>query len=212
MLIKVCANRNILLNIPHIQDFLLSLGFKQLLIARALAVIMKTTTITIFTLFISLTSLFGQTRKDSLLVFIGEEIEVKYSPEEKKESPVDTIIDGTDTSYVRHVSVSMDSRYLAKYKVLRLISGSYKQDTIEFIAFDHYGEPAFSKYKIVLLFVSSYKDKLYHEKYQYFDLYLTTENKWASPYSSGDYNHPFKDKITVKPEKISFKDEISVTT
>jgi len=170
---------------------------------------MKTTTITILTLIISLTSVFGQTRKDSLLVFIGEKIDVKYSPEEKKESPVDTIIEGNDTSYVRHVSVSMDSRYIAKYKILQVINGSYKQDTIEFFVFDHYGEPAFSKYQTVLLFVSYYNGKLYHEKYQYFDLYLTTDNKWASPYSSGDYNHPFKDNITVKPERISFKQKIS---
>jgi hypothetical protein len=170
---------------------------------------MKTTTITILTLLISLTSVFGQTRKDSLLVFIGEKIEIKYSPEEKKESPVDTIIEGNDTSYVRTVSVTMDNRYIAKYKILQLNNGSYKQDTIEFFVFDHYGEPAFSKYQTVLLFVSYYNGKLYHEKYQYFDLYLTTDNKWASPYSSGDYNHPFKDKITVKPEKISFKEEVS---
>ena len=93
--------------------------------------------------------------------------------------------------------------------VLYIYDALYKQDTIEFFVFDHYGEPAFSKYKTVLLFVSYYKGKLYHEKYQYFDLYLTADNKWASPYSSGDYNHPFKDKITVKPEKISFKEEVS---
>jgi hypothetical protein len=170
---------------------------------------MKTTTITILTLIISLTSVFGQTRKDSLLVFIGEKIDVKYSPEEKKEFPVDTIIEGNDTSYVRPVSVSMDSRYIARYKIIQLINGSYKQDTIEFFVFDHYGEPAFSKYQTVLLFVSYHEGKLYHEKYQYFDLYLTTDNRWASPYSSRDYNHPFKENITVKPERISFKQEIS---
>ena len=171
---------------------------------------MKTTAITILTLLISVTSAFGQTRKDSLLVFVGEKIEMEYSPEEEKESPVDTIIKGKDTSYVRQVSINFNSRYVAKYKILQLINGPYKQDTIEFIAFDHYGKPAFSKYKTVLLFVSHYKGKLIHEKYQYFDLYLTTDNKWASPYSSeGDFNHPYKDNITVKPEKISFKDEIS---
>lgn len=165
---------------------------------------MKTTTITILTILISLTSVFGQTQKDSLLVFIGEKIEVKYSPEQ---SSSDTIINGKDT--IISVSVSMDSRYVAKYKVLQLINGSFRQDTIEFFVYDHYGEPALSKYNTVLLFVSQYKGKLYHEKYQYFALYLTTDNKWASPYPSGDYNHPFKDNITVKPEKISFKEEVS---
>ena len=164
---------------------------------------------TLLTILISLTSAFGQTRKDSLIVFIGEKIDVKYSPEEKKESPVDTIIEGNDTSYMRHVSISMDSRYIAKYKILQLVHGSYKTDTIEFLAFDHYGEPAFSKYQTVLLFVSNCNGKLYHEKYQYFKLYKAENGKWASPYPSGDYNHPFKDSITVKPEKITFKDDVS---
>lgn len=157
-------------------------------------------------LLLSLTSIFAQTQKDSLLVFVGEKIEIKYSPQEKK---VDTIIEGKDTSYVRRGPVIMDSRYIAKYKVIQLINGSYKKDTIEFTVFDHYGEPEFSNYKTVLLFVSYYEGKLYHEKYQYFDLYLTTDNRWASPYSSTDYNHSFKDKITVKPEKIRFKKKVS---
>jgi hypothetical protein len=45
---------------------------------------MKTIAFTIVTLFISLTSSFGQTSKDSLLVFIGEKIEVKYTPEKPR--------------------------------------------------------------------------------------------------------------------------------
>ncbi len=170
---------------------------------------MKITTITVLNLLISLNSLFGQTAKDSLLVFIGERIEVKYSPEEKNESPVDTIIEGNDTSYVRQVSISRDSRFIAKYKILQMIHGSYKTDTIEFFVFDHYGEPAFSKYQTVMLFVSYNNSLLYHEKYQYFKLYMTENRKWASPYPTGDYNHPFKDSITVKPEKIIFKGEVS---
>ncbi|MDJ1486351.1 hypothetical protein QNI16_38080 [Cytophagaceae bacterium YF14B1] len=161
-------------------------------------------------LFISLTYAFGQTRKDSLIVFVGEKIEVKYSPEEEKEARIDTIIKGKDTSYVKHVTFRMDNRYIAKYRVLQLVHGSYTSDTIEFIAFDHYGDPAFSNFKTVLLFVSKYGDKLYHEKYQYFALYLTESGKWASPYASGDYNHPNKDHITVKPEKIPFKERVSI--
>jgi hypothetical protein len=171
---------------------------------------MKTTIIIFFAILISLTTTYGQTRRDSLIVFIGDKIDVKYSPEEKKESRVDTIIEGNDTSYVRHVSLISNSRYIAKYKILQLVHGSYNADTIEFIAYDHYGEPAFSKHQTVLLFVSDYNGKLYHEKYQYFNLYMTESGKWASPYSSGDYNHPFKDSITVKPEIINFKDVVSI--
>jgi hypothetical protein len=169
---------------------------------------MKTATLTILTLFLS-TVLFGQNSKDSLIAFIGEIIEVKFSPEEKREEPVDTIIKGNDTDYVRHISISMDSRYIAKYKILQLIQGNYQRDTIEFIAFDHYGKPSFSKYKTVLLFVSISDGKLYHEKYQYFALYLAKNGKWASPYPTSDYSHPYKEKITVRPEKIEFTSEVS---
>jgi hypothetical protein len=100
---------------------------------------MKTATLTILTLLFSVTDIFGQASKDSLIVFVGEIIEVKYSPEKRK--AVDTIIEGKDTFYV--ISTSMDSRYVAKYKILQLLQGAYKADTIEFVAFDHYGSRAF---------------------------------------------------------------------
>ncbi|UZR99275.1 hypothetical protein [Chondrinema litorale] len=170
---------------------------------------MKAKSIITFILIMSVASVYGQTNKDSLLVFVGEKIEVVAAPEEKKEESVRTVIKGNDTSYVKQVTIRMDSKYIAKYKVLQLINSSYSNDTIEFVVYDHYGEPAFAKYSTVLLFVSYYKGKLYHEKYQFFPLYLTTDNKWASPYSSEDYNHSYKDNITVKPEKISFKDKVS---
>lgn len=160
-------------------------------------------------LFLSITALFGQSSKDSLIVFVGEIIEVKFSQEEKKEEPADTIIEGKDTDYVRHISISMDARYIAKYKILQLLQGPYKADTIEFVTFDHYGKPGFSKYKTVLLFVSVRDGKLYHEKYQFFDLYPAKNGKWASPYSASDYNHPYKDSITVRPEKIDFTGRVS---
>lgn len=169
---------------------------------------MKTTIITFLSLFIFCSSLCGQNLKDSLLVFIGEKIEVKYSPEEKKEKLV-LRIKGNDSVYVKQHSISMDSRYIAKYKVVKLLNGSFNNDIIEFEVFDHYGEPRFSKFNTVLLFVSKHNGKLYHEKYQYFDLYKTKDGMWASPYSSSDYNHPSKENITVKPEKISFQNEIS---
>ncbi len=165
---------------------------------------MKTIAITLVTLFLSLTSSFGQTSKDSLLVFIGEKIEVKYIPEKPSS---DTTILGKDT--VITVGLKLDNRYRAKYKILQVINGSFRQDTITFTAYDHYGEPAFSKFKTVLLFVSPHKGELYHEKYQYFDLYLTADNKWASPYSRRYTNDYYKDKVTIRPEKILFKEEVS---
>ena len=164
--------------------------------------------VAILMILFSLQNAFGQTRKDSLIVFVGEKIEVNYVERPFRMS--DTIIEGNDT--IIRVRVVMDSEYLAKYKILQLVHGSYKSDTIEFTVFDHYGKPAFSKYQTVLLFVSDYDGKLYHEKYQYFDLYMTENGKWASPYSEETYNHPFKDSITVNPEIIPFTDKVFYST
>lgn len=167
---------------------------------------MKTIALSFLLMIFSLCSAFGQTRQDSLIVFIGEKISVTYTP---TEYPVDTIIKGKDTTYRKQFPVIMDNKYIAKYKILQLVHGTYQQDTIRFTVFDHYGIPAFSKCPTVLLFLSYYNGELYHEKYQYFDLYMTSGGRWASPYPAGDYNHPYKDSITVKPEKIPFAKEVS---
>lgn len=167
---------------------------------------MKIALIFVLTFFSAQASIFGQSKKDSLIVFVGEKIYVKSFPIEKKDVKIDTVVKGNDTTYLKRIS--MDGRYIARYKILHLLHGSYKSDTIEFIVFDHYGDPVFSKHQTVLLFVSYYGDQLFHEKYQYFNLYKTKNGHWASPYPSGDYNHPFKESITVKPEKIAFKERI----
>ena len=161
--------------------------------------------LTSLTLLLIVTSVIGQSRKDSLIVFVGEIIEVKYSPEEKKEV-IDTVIRNGKKTVRKQVTLSMDSRYVAKYKVLKLVYGAYKEDTIEFSAYNHYGHPDFSNYKTVLLFISIHNGKLYHEKYQYFDIYLTTDNRWASPgdpYKFDDYHR--KD---LKPQKLEFKETV----
>lgn len=96
--------------------------------------------------------------------FIGEKIKVDYQPE----------------LYYCDV-ITMDSKFSAEYKIVHRYCGNFPKDTIRFTVFDHYGRPAFSKYDNALLFVSEYCGKLYHEKYQYFDVYKTTDGKWASP-------------------------------
>jgi hypothetical protein len=126
-------------------------------------------------------------KKNSLFVFVGEKIEVNRLPQNE---------------------VSEDLAFLAKYKILEKVYGDYSKDTIEFEVYDHHGDPQFSKYGHALLFVSAYKDKFVHEKYQYFDLYKTKDNKWTSPYSTGDYNHEYNKDTSIKPEKIEFADNV----
>lgn len=137
-------------------------------------------------------SSFGQTKKDSLYVFVGKKIEVIGFKQK------------LDTN-----EIPFDAAFKAKYEVIQNLYGNYNKDTIEFEAYDHYGKPAFSNYDYVLLFVSNYNGKLYHEKYQYFDVYKTTNGRWASGYAVRDYGHSYNKNTTVKPEKIGFVEEVS---
>jgi hypothetical protein len=100
----------------------------------------------------------------------------------------------------------MDSKFKANYKILQQVFGYYPKDTISFTVFDHYGKPAFSNFENVLLFVSEYCGQLYHEKYQYFDLYKTKDGKWASP---GDpYKYDSYHRKNLKPQDIQFADSV----
>jgi len=137
-------------------------------------------------------SLFGQTKKDSLYVFVGKKIEVVGFKQK---------LDSNE--------IPFDRAFKAKYQVIQNLYGSYRKDTIEFEAYDHYGKPAFSQYEYVLLFVSNYNGNLYHEKYQYFDVYKTKNGRWASSYKARDYGHSYNTNTIVKPEIIDFVDVIS---
>ena len=119
--------------------------------------------------------------------FVGEKISVK----------------GVEPVYYCNV-YPMDSEFEAEYRILQKAYGNYDADTIRFRVFDHYGAPAFSKYRHVLLFVSEYCGWLYHEKYQYFELFPTADGRWASP---GDpYRYDEYHRKDLKARHISFAD------
>lgn len=130
-----------------------------------------------------------ENKPTNFYVFVGEKIEVKpFQPETEK----DVIL--------------MDSAFKAKYRVIENLYGNYDENTIEFEVYDHYGVPPFSRYKNVLLFVSEHKGKLYHEKYQYFDVYKTKDERWAScgdPYRFDEYH-----RKNFKPAKLEFEEPL----
>lgn len=124
-------------------------------------------------------------RNNTLFAFVGEKINVHE---------------------IRDTTVLMDGVFKAKYKILQRIYGTYPKDVIEFTAYDHYGTPWFSEYRYVLLFVSEYKGQFYHEKYQFFEVYKTKNNKWASPFSKllqGEASNP---------ERINFSEDLYLIT
>jgi hypothetical protein len=119
---------------------------------------------------------------NTLFAFVGEKIYVKELP----------VTEG-----------SMDAAFEARYRVIQSVYGYYREDTITFTGYDHYGEPAFANYKHALLFVSEGEHGWYHEKYQFFDVYLTPGGRWAGTYHKIGYPDENK-KGAVKPVPVKF--------
>jgi hypothetical protein len=129
-------------------------------------------------------------KNNTLFVFVGEKLEFTELPSQG----------------------SFDAGYRAKYKILQRVYGNYPGDTIEFNAYSHKGIPGFSKYKNSLLFLSEDSGRYYQEKYQYIDVYMTKQGRWAGGYDQYDYTHEFNEGTTVKPEKIDFIERVVYPT
>ncbi len=124
------------------------------------------------------------------MVFIGEKIKLSSVQAE----------DG---------QISLDSQFLAQYRVLDVYRGSYTSEEVEFTVFDHYGEPPFSEYDHVLLYLIKHEGRYYHSKYQYTPLYKAKHGRWAGTYSTYDYNHSYNENTTIKPERIEFMNPVT---
>ncbi|OQP67540.1 hypothetical protein [Niastella populi] len=134
---------------------------------------------------------YGNTDSNRLFAFVGEKLLVEPLP---------------------HKRGSMDNGFKAKYAILKKIYGNFPQDTIEFVAYDHYGTPPFSKFKNVLLYVSADSGTYYHQKYMYNDVYKTKGGRWAGTYADGDYKHAYNKHTKIKPVKIDFAERVAYPT
>ena len=126
---------------------------------------------------------------NALFVFVGEMITVKQLPSQFGD---------------------FNETFKARYSILQKLEGVFAEDTIEFLVFDHYGRPPFSKYKKVLLFVYADSGTYVHEKYMYNPVYQTKDGRWAGPYAIQDYGHDFNKNTLVKPVKLEFPEEASI--
>jgi len=126
--------------------------------------------------------------EQNLYVFVGEKISVEeFEP---------ALEDGR---------ILMDSAFRARYKVIDNVYNQLSTDTIEFIAYDHYGIPAFSNFEHVLLYIVKTEEGYVHSKYLYSPLFKTKDNEWAAPYQSSDYNHPYNSDIDIEPIRIEWQ-------
>jgi hypothetical protein len=136
----------------------------------------------------SLVKNYGISDTTRLFAFVGEKISVEPIPSQRG---------------------SMDNCFKAKYVILKRVYGNFSNDTIEFIAYDHYGIPPFSKFKNALLYVSADSGTYYHQKYMYNDVYKTNDGRWAGTYASDDYGHGYNRHTNIKPVKIDFATKVS---
>jgi len=107
---------------------------------------------------------------------------------------------------------SFDNGFKAKYAILKKVYGNFLEDTIEFLAFDHYGKPPFSMFKNVLLYVSADSGTYYQQKYMYNDVYKTKDGRWAGIYAFDDYAHTYNKHTKIKPVKVEFAERVAFPT
>lgn len=108
----------------------------------------------------------------NLFAFVGKKISViEFDPNTEKVEKVE--IDSITGEKTIHKSYIMDKGFKCKYLISRKVFNDIKKDTIDFVAYDHYGSPGFEDYENVLLYVSKSDDGKYyfHQKYQYDPLF-----------------------------------------
>jgi len=132
----------------------------------------------------------GQINHDTLFVFVGQKISVKHL----KQPPSNDSL------------IFIDGKYKANYRIVQNVYGNYQGKTIEFLAYDHFGTPDFSKSKYALLFVFKSKGQLFHVQYQYFDVYKTKNGRWASCGDPFYFDEKYKKDIVsvINPVKLEF--------
>ncbi|MGC5746302.1 hypothetical protein [Chryseobacterium sp. NFX27] len=153
-------------------------------------------------------------RNDSinLYAFIGEKISVEEFNPNINNKVIEKEIDeetGDSVSVIRTHFVT-DNAFRCKYKVVKNILNNLSNDTIEFLAYDHYGKPSFSEKDSVILYISkNKKDNYYfHQKYQYDKVFKDKNgNYYSYPKFSKDIEDLKYAKENIKGFKANFKDE-----
>tara|TARA_R100001369_G_C3231442_1_gene152191 strand:+ start:146 stop:595 length:450 start_codon:yes stop_codon:yes gene_type:complete len=116
----------------------------------------------------------------NLYAFIGEKISVtEFDPNESKERRIE--IDSiTGDTLIFSSAYVMDNGFRNKYRVVKNLFNELKADTIEFVAYDHYGRPGFENYKNVILYLSfsEKKGNYYHQKYLFDPVEKNKNGTW----------------------------------
>lgn len=118
-----------------------------------------------------------------LVAFVGEKISVEHFPDTPEEGAAGKAEDERvlKETGMRRVSLRLNTRLKATYRVIQVVAGRQLPATIEFITADHYGRPRFAEQSPVLLYVKKDAAGAYvHVRYPYAYVYPTRDGGWAA--------------------------------
>lgn len=134
----------------------------------------------------------GANKNINLYAFVAKKISITEFDANENNKDVQTgefeIDEETgDTLKIIKKRYIMDRAFKCKYRVIRKMFNYLESNTVEFIAYDHYGSPGFAEKDTVILYLSKSKDgsHYFHQKYQYDNVYI---NKKGHYYSFPKFN------------------------
>lgn len=130
----------------------------------------------------------GANKNINLYAFVGKKISVtEFDPNENlnKNRTFEYVLDEETGDSMKRYSKQdyiMDFGFKCKYQVIRKMFNYLETDTVEFIAYDHYGTPGFAKNDTVILYISKSKDgnHYFHQKYQFDKPYIYKKRHYYS--------------------------------
>lgn len=131
------------------------------------------------------------------LVFIGERLSIEDAPSPCEQRQAEG--EAPDC-------ISLDTFYTARYRVLDRIVGQPPTDPLTFRVAEHYGFPAFARYRHALLFMALSDDGPWLHKYQAIPVHRTVEGQWAS---CGDLRRNPADPPSPQVRALRFEREIA---
>ena len=126
-----------------------------------------------------ITDFYAENNQVNLYAFVGKKISViEFNPNAEQNNV--KIYDSINKDTIIRKSYIMDNAYRCKYLIVKNVFNNPKIDTIDFVAYDHYGNPAFTKFDTVLIYVSksTKENYYYHQKYQFDYLEKNSEEKF----------------------------------
>lgn len=134
-------------------------------------------------------------KKDSVYAFIGKVIESKKVDYKEyynlKDKTINYSLEIGDTKndyqLIHKAPILMDEMYVTKVKVIKWLNNYLETDTIEFVSFDHYGEPDYLSVENPILYLgfNNKKKEFYQYKYQ-FDIAYKVKGEWLGIYHHRD--------------------------